>query len=87
MTNGEILQTFIEEHPSMKDKLADYRPLCLDFVHEKEGVVIWLKNDDIILYFPKQRNDSQLFTGKDMEKEAYKVISTSKDKSKCQESQ
>ena len=53
MTNGEILQHLYDEHPEIADKVKDYRPLALDFVGDRVGITIWLKNDDIILYFPK----------------------------------
>ena len=53
MTNGEILEKFYKENPDMVDKVSDYRPLALDFVGDRVGITIWLKNDDIILYFPK----------------------------------
>ena len=49
MTNGEILEKFYKENPDMVDKVSDYRPLALDFVENRVGITIWLKNDDIIL--------------------------------------
>lgn len=52
MTNKEILDDFRSKY---KIPLADYRPLCIGFVKDMEGITIWTEEGDVILYFPKQR--------------------------------
>ena len=52
MTNKEILDKFINTYPSIQ--INDYRPICHQlFTEERQGITIWLKNGDIIEYYPK----------------------------------
>lgn len=52
MTNEEIMNQFAEKYPDMN--FIDYRPLIMDYVEGKEGIIIWLDNGDCIIYFPKE---------------------------------
>ena len=70
MRNGEILQKFMDNYPSMKNKMIVYRPLCLDFVKDRVGVNIWLENGDILLYFPKIIDNSAFISGQGLNDEA-----------------
>lgn len=51
MTNRDILDIFESRYPDIK--VDDYRPLWDEFVKDKEGITIWLKNGDMLMYFPK----------------------------------
>ena len=51
MTYIEILNKFSEEFPNAD--VDDYRPSYSGFVKDKVGLTIWLKNGDMILYYPK----------------------------------
>ena len=51
ITNGDIFNKFKTDYPDLEVK--DYRPMHLDFVRGRIGIVVWLKNGDILLYFPK----------------------------------
>lgn len=57
MTNEQIMNIFKENYPEME--IDDYRPLVLDFAHDKKGITIWTKNGDLIFYFPKQQEKHQ----------------------------
>jgi len=36
-------------------RVKDYRPLCPElFTHDLKGITIWLKNGDVIQYYPKE---------------------------------
>lgn len=51
MTFEEILYKFKDVFPFAE--VDDYRPLCHElFTDGKQGVTIWLKNGDIIEYYP-----------------------------------
>ena len=53
MTYKELLDKFINTFPDAK--INDYRPICHEFfVGDKQGITIWLKNGDIIEYYPFQ---------------------------------
>ena len=51
MTNGQLFNKFKEDYPGLE--VEDYRPMHLDFVRDRIGITVWLKNGDILLYFPK----------------------------------
>ena len=56
MTHEEILNKFEDEFPLAK--IDDYRPICHAlFTDDKQGITIWLKNGDIIEYYPKGNDD------------------------------
>ena len=50
MTNGEMMKLFLENYPELE--CSDYRPLAQEFVKDRAGITIWLKNGDIIQWFP-----------------------------------
>lgn len=51
MTYDAMLGKFEVMFPSAE--IDDYRPACQLFTEEKEGITIWLKNGDIVVYYPK----------------------------------
>ncbi len=56
MTINEVLNKFEETFPSAA--VNDYRPICHElFTEGKEGLTIWLKNGDIIEYYPKAESE------------------------------
>ena len=58
MTIDEILNKFDRAFPLAM--IDDYRPICHElFTDGKEGLTIWLKNGDVIEYYPKAENDAQ----------------------------
>ena len=53
MTNGDVLQIFKEKYPDVS--VDDYRPLSDMFIPQSQpGIVIWAKEGDVIVYFPKE---------------------------------
>lgn len=53
MTFNEILQKFKDVFPFAD--IDDYRPICHKlFTDGKAGVTVWLKNGDIIEYYPNK---------------------------------
>ena len=60
MTNKEILDDFRSKY---KIPLADYRPLCAEFVKDMEGITIWTGEGDVILYFPKRKTGTWVSVG------------------------
>ena len=53
MTFENILDRFKETLPFAE--VDDYRPICHElFTEGKPGITIWLKNGDIIEYYPKE---------------------------------
>ena len=61
MTFAECLDKFHESFPFVE--VDDYRPVCYEmFQADKEyGMTIWLKNGDMVVYYPKQeeKNDTE----------------------------
>lgn len=53
MTNGEIFSCFRCNYPQMASAVNDYRPLDIEGNSERQGITLYLKNGDIILYLPK----------------------------------
>lgn len=52
MTINECLDKFQDTFPFAE--VDDYRPICHElFEKGKEGLTIWLKNGDMIVYYPK----------------------------------
>ena len=52
MTFKECLDKFHKSFPLAE--IDDYRPVYYGFQENKEGMTIWLKNGDMVVYFPKQ---------------------------------
>ena len=53
MTFDEVLDKFNDSFPLAE--IDDYRPICHElFEAGKEGITIWLKNGDMVVYYPKQ---------------------------------
>ena len=50
-TYGEIFKEFKDKYPI--PKVEDYRPFDSEFIKDKSGIVVWLKNGDMVAYFPK----------------------------------
>ena len=59
MTIDEVLNKFREAFPFAA--VDDYRPICHElFTDGKEGLTIWLKNGDVIEYYPNaNRGDTE----------------------------
>ena len=58
MTIDEVLNKFEESFPFTS--VADYRPICHElFTKGKEGLTIWLKNGDVIEYYPKIESEDE----------------------------
>ena len=56
MTFEEILNKFEDAFPLAK--IDDYRPICHElFTDGKQGVTIWLKNGDVIEYYPSTESE------------------------------
>ena len=56
MTFEEILLKFEKVFP-LAD-VDDYRPICHElFTDGKEGITVWLKNGDIIEYYPNKESE------------------------------
>lgn len=54
MTIEECLDKFHDTFPFAE--VDDYRPICHElFEKGKEGLTIWLKNGDMIVYYPKDK--------------------------------
>lgn len=53
MTNAEILKIFTKKYPNAE--VSDYRPIAgIHIPEEHAGIIIWLKNGDILIYFPRE---------------------------------
>ena len=58
MTFDECLDKFHITFPSAE--VDDYRPICHELFEEgKEGMTIWLKNGDMVVYYPKQEVENE----------------------------
>lgn len=56
MTFEEVLNKFKDVFPFAE--VDDYRPLCHElFTDGKPGITIWLKNEDIIEYYPNAESE------------------------------
>lgn len=56
MTFEEVLNKFKDVFPFAE--VDDYRPLCHElFTDGKSGITIWLKNGDIIEYYPNAESE------------------------------
>lgn len=52
MTVEDVLDAFNDAFPFAE--VDDYRPICHELFEEgKEGLTIWLKNGDMLVYYPK----------------------------------
>jgi len=53
MTYNDLLDKFEDAFPFAE--IDDYRPVCHElFENDKVGITIWLKNGDMVVYYPKQ---------------------------------
>ena len=53
MTFQECLNRFHDTFHNAE--VDDYRPVCYEMFQEnKEGMTIWLKNGDMMVYYPKE---------------------------------
>lgn len=53
MTWGDIYKQFTKEFP--KAAATDYRPYVEGYLpFRRPGIIVWLKNGDVIAYFPKK---------------------------------
>jgi len=58
LTNWEILEIFKKKFP--KAIWEDYRPLCPEmYTDDLVGITIWLKNGDVIQYYPKEAQEKK----------------------------
>ena len=58
MTFQECLNRFHDAFPNAE--VDDYRPVCYEMFQEnKEGMTIWLKNGDMVVYYPKQEAENE----------------------------
>ena len=58
MTFKECLNKFHSTFPFAA--VDDYRPICHELFEEgKEGMTIWLKNGDMVVYYPKQEVENE----------------------------
>lgn len=56
MTFEEILNKFEDVFPFAD--VDDYRPICHElFTDGKVGVTVWLKNGDVIEYYPNEESE------------------------------
>ena len=56
-TYREIMTHFNELYPDLT--VIDFRPACFDFVTGMPGLTIWLDNGDVLLYFPRLKEEDQ----------------------------
>lgn len=59
MTFKECLDKFHESFPLAE--VDDYRPVCHELFEKdkKWGMTIWLKNGDMVVYYPKQETENE----------------------------
>ncbi len=58
MTFDDVLNKFQDTFPFAK--VEDYRPICHElFTDGKPGITIWLKNGDVIEYYPTDKGDKE----------------------------
>ena len=56
MTYDELLDRFKDTFHFAE--IDDYRPVCHElFTEGKEGITIWLKNGDMVVYYPKTESE------------------------------
>ena len=52
MTYGDIYKQFTQEYP--KAEVTDYRPYVEGYLpFRRPGIIVWLKNGDVLAYLPK----------------------------------
>mgnify|MGYP003299554865 CR=1 FL=1 len=50
-----MLDNFKKHYPQLKNEISDYRPLSNVFIpNNRKGITIFLKNGDIIQYYPME---------------------------------
>ena len=52
MTYGEIYKQFTDEICGAP--VDDYRPICKEMMPQTDGIIVWLKNGDVCVYYPKE---------------------------------
>lgn len=58
MTFDDLLDKFSDTF--LFAEIDDYRPICHElFTDGKVGITIWLKNGDIIEYYPKAESEEE----------------------------
>ena len=58
MTFDDLLDKFSDTF--LFAEIDDYRPICHElFTDGKVGITIWLKNGDIIEYYPKAESEEK----------------------------
>ena len=56
MTYDDLLNKFHDVFPLAE--VDDYRPICHElFTDGKVGITVWLKNGDVIEYYPAERKE------------------------------
>lgn len=56
MTYDDLLNKFHDVFPLAE--VDDYRPICHElFTDGKVGITVWLKNGDVIEYYPAEREE------------------------------
>lgn len=57
MTYNDLIDKFEDAFPFAE--IDDYRPVCHELFEDgKIGITIWLKNGDMIVYYPKSNETS-----------------------------
>ena len=58
MTFNEVLDKFSNAFPFAE--IEDFRPICHELFEEsKEGITIWLKNGDMLVYYPNMTEEDE----------------------------
>lgn len=61
MTFKEILEKFEDTFPFAD--VYDYRPICHElYTCGKQGITVWLKNGDVIEYYPEEKPTEEHIT-------------------------
>ena len=55
MTNGEIYNKFRLNYPDLD--VDDYRPISDFLTDNRQGITVFLKNGDILVYYPQTENN------------------------------
>ena len=55
MTNQKLINLFRERFPDID--IDDARPYDIELIKGRVGITIYLKNGDILQYFPNPEND------------------------------
>lgn len=55
MTNEKLIRLFKQRFPDID--VDDFRPWSIELVKGRFGITVYLKNGDILQYFPNPEND------------------------------